>query len=146
MRRVNKKLGALVGVLMSASFLPVLAPVGAVAAPVGQGFNLNASDMRFILKQIKISEEHARTATPSAPCSTLLGTGEFQIPNQGTQGEMLPWGVRTVDGSCNNLIAGQTGFATADKTFPRLVPAQFKAADPVPAAFGPPGPSSYAQK
>ena len=30
----------------------------ALAAPVGQGFNLNASDLRFILKQIQIAENH----------------------------------------------------------------------------------------
>ena len=38
----------------------LLPPVHAAeAAPVGQGFNLNASDLAFILKQIKISEAHA---------------------------------------------------------------------------------------
>ena len=35
----------------------LLAPADAVA--VGQGFNLNPSDLKFILKQIKIAENHA---------------------------------------------------------------------------------------
>jgi hypothetical protein len=34
------------------------------AAPVGQGFNLNDSDLRFILKQIKISENHVAARRP----------------------------------------------------------------------------------
>ncbi len=116
------------------------------AAPVGQGFNLNASDLQFVLKQIKIAEQHAATATPANPCGTLLGSGPNQIPNSTGQGVEIPWGLRTVDGTCNNLVAGQTGFASADKTFPRLVAPIFSAAEPTPAGFGPTGqPTSYTQ-
>lgn len=124
--------------------LPVVpATQGAAQAPVGQGFNLNASDLRFILRQIKIAERHAATATATNPCGTLLGSDPDQIPNVGNSVE-LPWGLRTVDGSCNNLIEGQSHFGAADQLFPRLVPAAFREAEPSP--FGPPGPAtSYAQ-
>ena len=138
--RPTRLVAAVSAVLLPVAMgLPVIVASTASAAPVGQGFNLNASDLRFILKQIKISEEHARTATTADPCGTLLGAGADQIPNQADQGLQLPWGLRTVDGSCNNLIASQNSFATALKTFPRLVPAQFKDAQGAPANFFGPG-------
>ncbi len=105
----------------------VLAPAQA-AAPVGQGFNLNASDLRFVLKQIKIAERHAATQTPTNPCGTLLGNGPDQIPSGGV-GVTLPWGLRTVDGTCNNLVVGQNDFGTADRAFPRLVPKSLRTAE-----------------
>ncbi len=54
-----------------------------------------------------------------------------QIPDNGV-GVTLPWGLRTVDGTCNNLLkdasigVDQTKFGAADQVFPRHVPAQFK--------------------
>ena len=79
-------------------------------APVGQGFNLNASDIRFILKQIQIAENHAAGGS-------LLGPGPNQVPDP-----RLPYGLRTVDGSFNNLVPGQERFGAADRVFPRLAP------------------------
>ena len=98
-------------------------------AAVGQGFNLNLSDVRFILKQIKIAEAHAASATPANPCGTLLGTGPNQIPNGNQQGAELPWGLRTVDGTCNNLLAGKSKLGAADTVFPRSAPARFRDAE-----------------
>jgi hypothetical protein len=124
----------------------VLVP-SAQAAPVGQGFNLNASDLRFFLKQIKIAERHAATRTPANPCGTLLGDGPDQIPNVG-QGVELPWGLRTVDGSCNNLIADQANYGTADQRFPRLVDKNLinaESGDPDGPGPAPNGPTSYTQ-
>ena len=118
-------------------------------AAVGQGFNPNLSDVRFILKQIKISERHAATATPANPCGTLLGTGVNQIPNGNQQGAELPWGLRTVDGTCNNLLPGQSKWGAADTVFPRSAPAQFRdaeAGDPDGPGPAPSGPTSYTQK
>ncbi|UUZ65407.1 peroxidase family protein [Polaromonas sp. P1-6] len=37
----------------------------------------------------------------------------------------VAFGLRTIDGTFNNLIQGQTQFGAADLTFPRLVPATF---------------------
>ena len=140
-------LGSALLMPMALSVQGLAAP--AEAAPVGQGFNLNRSDLRFILKQIRIAEAHAASATPEQPCSTLLGPGANQIPNGNQQGAELPWGLRTVDGSCNNLIAGQEKFGAADTIFPRKAPAYFRdaeAGDPDGPGPAPSTPSSYTQK
>jgi Ca2+-binding RTX toxin-like protein len=111
----------------------------AAVAPPGAGFALNASDLKFILKQIKIAEHHAITET--GPGEPLVGPGEFQIANP-----MLPYGLRTVDGSENNLQPGQNTFGAVDQTFPRLTDPVFRDAEVSTGTFGPPGPTSYKQK
>ncbi len=117
------------------------AELPAHAAHVGQGFTVTASDLSFIVAQIKIAENHASLATPEDPCAGLLGTGPNQI-----QSPLIGNGLRTVDGSCNNLQPGQEKFGTADQTFPRLTTADFRPAESNPPLFGPPGPvTSYAQ-
>ncbi|MEN9643698.1 MAG: hypothetical protein RL238_367 [Actinomycetota bacterium] len=115
--------------LTAAMAVPVVAPlgVGTSAAPVGQGFELNASDLRYILQQIKIAEHHvAFTDETTGQCGALIGDGPDQIPTGGV-GVTLPWGLRTVDGSCNNLVAAQSQYGTADETFPRMAPAEPRA-------------------
>jgi Ca2+-binding RTX toxin-like protein len=129
--------------MLVASVMPLVGAAPAQAA-VGQGFNVNPSDLRFILKQIQIAEAHAQTASAANPCGTLLGAGPNQIPNEGQQGAELPWGLRTVDGTCNNLLSGQEGFGAADRAFPRMVAGSFKDAESA-AAFGGATPSSYNQ-
>ena len=115
--------------------------LGVQAAPVGQGFTVTASDLSYILDQIKIAEHHAGLASATDPCAGLLGTGPNQVPSP-----LIALGLRTVDGSCNNLQSGQEKFGTADQTFPRLTAADFRAAESNPPLFGPPGPvTSYAQ-
>ncbi len=119
----------------------VAAPVTtAEAAPVGAGFTITPSDLAFILQQIKIAEHHAATWTPQNPCGTLVGPGPDQIPDR-----LTSYGLRTVDGSCNNLFAGRETFAAADQVFPRAVPAAFQDADPATAPFGGGQATSYAQ-
>ncbi|MDQ0821166.1 hypothetical protein QFZ79_003540 [Arthrobacter sp. V4I6] len=114
----------------------------AEVAPAGAGFTVTASDLAFILKQIKIAEAHvANTTLATGPCGALVGTGPSQIPNP-----LVSAGLRTVDGSCTNIQAGQETFGAADQTFPRLAKPEFKAAEAVPEGFGPPGTSTYAQK
>src|SRR5215468_6132659 len=78
------------------------------------------SDLEFILAQIQIAERNAAG-------ESLLDI----LPNV-----EVPWGLRTVDGSDNNLVVGQNEFGAADNVFPRLT-------DPVyrPAEAG----TSYAQ-
>jgi Ca2+-binding RTX toxin-like protein len=125
--------------------LTVLAPPAAqAAAPVGQGFTVTPSDLAFILKQIKISEAHVRnTTSETGPCGALVGNGPNQIPSP-----LVSYGLRTVDGSCNNLIAGQERFGSADQKFPRLATADFKDAEPVPPGFPgqPNAPTTYKSK
>src|SRR3954470_5038622 len=121
----------------------VVTSVGGVNAEgvVGQGFSITPADLRFILDQIKIAEAHVvNTTTATGPCGALLGTGENQIPSP-----LLPFGLRTVDGSCNNLIAGQETFGAADQPFPRLTTPVFNAAEPLPFDTDGPGPEAVGQ-
>ncbi|MCX2888527.1 heme peroxidase [Pseudomonas sp. DCB_BI] len=73
--------------------------------------NFSKSDLEFILKQIFIAEAHA----DGASLSDLL-------PNS-----QVPFGLRTVDGSYNNLVAGQSEFGAADNSFLRLLEASYRA-------------------
>ncbi|MFO1171797.1 MAG: peroxidase family protein [Hyphomicrobiaceae bacterium] len=69
----------------------------------------NLSDLSFILTQIRIAEAHA-AGTPLADLVT---------------NPLLPFGLRTVDGTFNNLIPGRETWGSADQPFPRLVPADY---------------------
>ena len=81
------------------------------------------SDLEFILKQIKIAEAHAAG-------QPLYGPGGL-IPTYN-----LAWGLRTVDGSYNHLLAGQTEWGAADNQFPEPLGTQYRTimvdADPGP--------------
>ncbi len=116
----------------------------ATAAPVGQGFTLNASDIRFIRDQIRIAERHVTTLSATNPCGTLLGTAPNQVGDPS-----LPFGLRTVDGTCNNLQPGQAKFGAADELFPRMLTPEFKQGEdsnvPGIGPVGPPGITSYTQ-
>src|SRR4051812_30165493 len=123
-----------------------------IPGPVGNGFTVTPADLAFILKQVKIAEEHAATLTASNPCGTLVaqpGDGipdSLQIPDY-----LTSYGLRTVDGSCNNLIPGRERYTASDEVFPRLASPDFRAAEGAAAGFfGPGSPaipsSSYAQK
>ena len=70
------------------------------ASPSGD-LAFSPEDLRFILNQIRIAERH-------------VAGEELRdiIPNS-----TLPWGLRTVDGSYNNLIPGQEHFGAADELF-----------------------------
>ena len=79
-------------------------------------------------------------------CQSLVGPNANQIPDR-----LTSYGLRTVDGSCNNLFPGRDKFAAADVPFPRLTTPIFSAAQPSPTDFFGPGSgtipsSSYAQK
>src|SRR3954447_3887359 len=120
-------------------------PVFTNKAPAGEGFTLTPGDLKFILRQIKISERHATTATRENPCETLVGPGTNQIPDR-----LSSYGLRTVDGSCNNLYQdqGRSFFGSADQPFPRLTQPKFKPAEATPPGFPPAQdtPSTYASK
>ena len=152
----------LVGVLAcaGAAMLPTgaaidhTAPAAAANGPVGNGFVVTAGDLSFILKQIKIAERHSadfvskNPVNPADPedCKALVGPGADQIPDR-----LSSYGLRTVDGSCNDLVPGRETFAAADQPFPRLTTPKFRAAEGRPQGFFGPGDpgsasSSYAQK
>src|SRR4051812_10162214 len=107
---------------ISPSFLSqstVNAQVVAGGAPVGQGFIINADDVRFIYDQILVAQDHAAGGQ-------LLGTGPNQVSDP-----QLPRGLRTVDGSFNNLVPvpDQHMFGAADRLFPRLLTPNFRDAE-----------------
>ncbi|MGV8844699.1 MAG: peroxidase family protein [Pseudomonas sp.] len=100
-------------------------------------FTVNQDDLIFILKQIKISE---------------LGTNADGTIKTGVGGlaelvgsPLLPYGLRTVDGTWNSLLPGQERLGAADNIMPRLVAASLQDADLSPAQFGPVVQTSYAQ-
>ena len=126
---------------------PVIMTSLSTAAPTRQGFAVSAADLRFILKQINIAEYHAANTTAATGiCGALIGPGPNQIHDR-----LTSYGLRTVDGTCNNLIAGQERFGATDQLFPRHAPTNFRAAEGSPAGFfGPGSPAgastSYTQK
>lgn len=77
------------------------------------GTQFTRLDLEFILKQIKIAEANA-TGTPLESM--------VQIPT-------LQFGLRTVDGSFNNIVPGQAAFGTADRVHPRLTTPVFRTAE-----------------
>jgi hypothetical protein len=90
-------------------------------------------DLEFILKQIKVGEENsvAHSGADAKPLTDLVSH------------HLLPYGLRTVDGSYNNLIPGQEWNGSADQIMPRLLNPKYVPADHRPAgAQGPGSPAS----
>ena len=87
------------------------------------------SDLDFILSQIEIAESNA------AGISLLDLLPNIQVP----------FGLRTVDGSYNNLVFNATAgidqhlFGAADTVFPRMLTPKFRTAEGAPANFFGPG-------
>src|SRR2546426_2260021 len=104
---------------------PLFVPtVKAQTAPIGNGFVIDAGDLRFIFHQIEVAQDHAAGGT-------LLGPGPNQVNLFGTANPQLPLGLRTVDGSFNNLvqIPDQHLFGASDLVFPRLTVPSFRPAE-----------------
>src|SRR5262245_35576279 len=71
------------------------------------------SDLEFTLQRIMLAEQHA------------AGTDLLSLlPNS-----LVPFGLRTVDGSFNNLVPGQSEFEASDNVFPRLTDPVFQDAE-----------------
>src|SRR3954471_7262872 len=120
-------------------FQPVLEAQQQVA-PVSQGFNITAEDLRFIFDQILVAQDHAAGGN-------LLGPGPHQVSDP-----QLPRGLRTVDGSFNNLVPGQETFGQADLLFPRVTASTYRQAEALTIDPDGPGgqavgqPTAYTQK
>ncbi|MEN9409141.1 MAG: hypothetical protein RL216_1115, partial [Pseudomonadota bacterium] len=84
---------------------------------------VNRNDLEFILQQIKIAEADARG-------EPLLGN---LIPTS-----ELPWGLRHVDGSNNNLQPGQGHYGAAAQEFPRATTPSWVTEGTDGMRFGPP--------
>jgi Ca2+-binding RTX toxin-like protein len=142
----KRVLAALTALLLPLGIMAATAGIAAAQAPVGAGFTVTASDLAFILKQIKISENHSATLASLAgnpdPCAGLLGNGPNQVP-----GPLVSYGLRALDGTCNNLQPGRNKFGAADQFFPRAGARSLQNAEPVPPGFpGAGSPTSYTQK
>src|SRR4051794_7622762 len=116
----------------------------AALGTVGSGFTVTAGDLNFILKQIKIAERHTTTLSPANPCGTLLNQVGDGIPDAEQVPDVITtYGLRTVDGSCNNLKNASTyNYAAADQVFPRLTAPSFRDVPPDP-SFPVPSVPSY---
>src|SRR4051812_8725952 len=135
------RIAAIAAIATIAAFLVPATASPVQAATVGQGFTITPTDLSYILKQIKVAEAHvANTTSTTGPCGALLGTGPNQLASP-----LLSFGLRPVDGSCNNLVPGKARIGAADELFPRLTTPVFADAESNPPAFGPPAPSSYKQ-
>jgi Ca2+-binding RTX toxin-like protein len=73
-------------------------------------FVVNLADLTRILSDIQIAEAHA-AGTPL--------TDQINSP-------LLPFGLRTVDGTYNNLLPGQENWGAADQTMPRLLDPDYR--------------------
>ncbi|MET0707798.1 MAG: peroxidase family protein, partial [Tardiphaga sp.] len=105
-------------------------------------FTLNQADLAFILRQIKVAEAHA---AGTALTSIYVDAAGNVVP-QGTPGAVLaipdphvPVGLRTVDGSYNNVVPGRELWGAADQPMPRLLDGSFRN-DADGDAFDPDGP------
>ncbi|MCC7282643.1 MAG: hypothetical protein IT556_09690 [Acetobacteraceae bacterium] len=92
------------------------------------------SDLDFILDQIRIAEAHSAGVPLFGP------GGQIPAPN-------LSWGLRTVDGTYNNLLPGRELWGSADQVFPERLQPVFRDGemfDPDgPGGPSPAGPTSY---
>ena len=89
-------------------------------------FVVNAADLAKILEQIKIAERNV--------------AGEALTDIIGQDAALLPMGLRTVDGSFNHLLPGQSLAGAADQIFPRLLPPSYiNEGDGDVMPLGPPG-------
>ncbi len=87
-------------------------------------FTVNQADLAFILKQIKIAEATSIGYT-TAPVS-ILQSIMTAYGATATTAAQLPAGLRTVDGTFNNLLPGRSTTGAADTLFPRLTDPVFR--------------------
>ena len=115
------------GACVATATLTLAGPVSPAAAvtEVNPEFRVTRADLEFILRQIKISESHARDGNQLLCEDPLNDEDGTCVPSP-----MLPWGLRTVDGSSNNLRPDQSTFGAGGQVFPRLVEANYIDADP----------------
>ncbi|QUS38256.1 calcium-binding protein [Tardiphaga alba] len=87
-------------------------------------FTVNQADLAFILRQIKVAEAHAA----GTPLTQIYVDAAGNVVSASTPGAVLaipdphvPVGLRTVDGSYNNVVPGRELWGAADQTMPRLL-------------------------
>lgn len=135
--RPRRLRSALLGGLATVMAITGVAGIGAgtttaSAVDTNPDFILIEEDLEHILKQIQIAESHA--AGGQLLCASPTDTTGKCVPDPA-----LPLGLRTVDGSFNNLKDPEYG--AADQPFPRKLPVQWRRAEAAPdgAPPNPPG-------
>jgi hypothetical protein len=99
-------------------------------------------DLEFILKQIKIAEAHS-TGTPLNEIRVDANGNISSDPNDplAVPTTLSPYGLRTVNGSYNNLVEGRDQWGAADNPFPRVTTPSYRDEDddamPFPGYVGP---------
>ena len=95
-------------------------------------------DLDFILRQIKIAEAHSE-GRPLTEIRIDAGgnvttdpTAQLAVPTT-----LSPYGLRTVDGSYNNLMAGRDQWGAADNPFSRLTTPVYRNETDDSITFGP---------
>jgi Ca2+-binding RTX toxin-like protein len=89
-------------------------------------FNINQADLAFILKQIRIAEATSEGYTPVIPPVSILQAIMDAYGLDATKAAIAPFGLRTVDGTYNNLASQATStLGAADTLFPRLLDPQY---------------------
>jgi hypothetical protein len=83
-------------------------------------FTVNKADLEFMLKQIKIAEATSIGYTPSLAPVSIQQAIMDAYGVSAADAAIAPYGLRTVDGSFNSLVPGQSKFGAADTVFPRL--------------------------
>ncbi|NLV80061.1 MAG: hypothetical protein GXY65_12110, partial [Rhodococcus sp.] len=123
------------GLLTAALTVPLVAlnsTTAAAAIEEDPPFYLNANDLDFILHQIQIAEAHA--AGGNLLCALPTDRSGKCVPSP-----KLPLGLRTVDGSFNNLLEGRSHWGAADQPFKKNLPPYWRQADaPLQAPGAPP--------
>jgi Ca2+-binding RTX toxin-like protein len=82
-------------------------------------FNINKADLEFILKQIQLAESTSigYTAAPVSIQQAIINTHNLSA----SDAAIAPFGLRTVDGTYNNiLVEANKNLGAADTLFPRL--------------------------
>ncbi|MGO4916443.1 peroxidase family protein [Pseudogemmobacter sp. W21_MBD1_M6] len=77
-------------------------------------FTVNTDDLMFILRQIKIAEAHSGGLS-------LVEAIQNEYGLSASDTNLVPFGLRTVDGTYNNLAPGNENFGAADQPFPRML-------------------------
>jgi Ca2+-binding RTX toxin-like protein len=102
-------------------------------------FRVNTHDLQFVLQQIKIAEAHTRAINNGEDPGTAIRTLVADAGG-GQQAHLLPYGLRTVDGTYNNLLPGRETWGAADEPFPFLTARSYRNdQDGDQQPLGPPG-------
>jgi hypothetical protein len=94
-------------------------------------FTVNQHDLEFVLRQIKIAEDHSArvAANPNAGAIAMIQAIQAEYGVTAANAAILPYGLRTVDGRDNNLLVDRDYGASLTQ-FPRLLDESYRDGGP----------------